>query len=150
MTIPATAFKEKYNARLLDIIETFKAKFPKVGPQAQVFIDYYYISKVDEDALHPTAEDAAQNVIKKAKEHLSAATVTFHPIGALKLWVQIQRRPPRNRPLQFTELMETPEGRAWDWQNFVIFLFSYEMRQLAKYLNEFLIPTLEVFNRTRR
>ena len=112
LTISAATFQAKYNPRLLDIMDTFKTKFPKVGPHAQIFIDYYYISKVDEDTLNPAAQEAVNKLIAKAKEHLSAATLTFHPIGAPRLWAQIQQRPPKNRQLQFTELMETPEGRV--------------------------------------
>jgi hypothetical protein len=148
LTIPAATFHEKYNARLLDIMDTFKTKFPKVCPHAQIFIDYYYISKVDQETLHPTAQEAVDKVLAKAKEHLSAAKVTFHPIGAPKLWAQIQQRPPKNRPLQFTELMETPEGRVGlvKLRDF----FNFLRDENGEIFERILTQTFEGFNKKLR
>jgi hypothetical protein len=104
-------YKTTYNAKLLEVMRVFKAKYQEIaGAFPEVFIDYYYITTCDE-VQNPDAEGAAERVKQKAKEHLSNAQCNFHFVNAQKLWTQVQLRAPKSKPLHWHATpLETPEG----------------------------------------
>jgi hypothetical protein len=124
LTQPALTFKAKYNARLIELMDVFKSKYPKLA-FPDVNIDYYYVTKADDPEIHPRASGASEKLCGKAKSLLSNANCTFHFIDAAKLWKQVQQRPPKTRALKWsTTSLETPEGyvglvKLKDYYNFI-------------------------------
>lgn len=108
---PATSFSAKYNSRVLEIMRTFKEKYLQIsGSFPEVAIDYYYITG-DDVTPDTKAHGSADGVKMKARSHLSKAGCQFHFINAEALWEQVQRRPPRDKMLTWSETpMQTSEG----------------------------------------
>lgn len=104
-------YKTTYNAKVLDVMRVFKAKYQEIaGAFPEVFIDYHYITKCDE-IQNADAEGAAERVKQKAREHLSNAQCNFHFVNAQKLWTQVQLRAPKSKALHWHATpLETPEG----------------------------------------
>lgn len=108
----ASTLTTKYKRQLIEIMQVFKEKYSTIlGTFPSVTIDYYYITKGDEISPNPTAADAAARVKDKVKQHLNKAVCGFHFINAQRLLEQIQRRPPREKTLVWSETpMYTKEG----------------------------------------
>jgi hypothetical protein len=104
-------YKTTYNAKVLEVMRVFKAKYQEIaGAFPDVFIDYYYITKCDENQ-NADAEGAAERIKQKVKDHLSNAQGNFHFVNAQKLWTQVQLRAPRSKSLHWQSTpLETPEG----------------------------------------
>ena len=108
---PPSQYKTTYNAKVLEVMRVFKAKYQEIaGVFPEVVVDCYYITKCDE-TQNADAEGAAERVKQKVKEHLSNAQCSFHFVNAQKLWTQVQLRAPKSQSLHWhANPLETPEG----------------------------------------
>ena len=104
-------YQTTYNPKLLGVMKVFKEKFQQIaGAFPAISIDCYYITKVDAPE-GDDAKKAADRVLKKAKEHLSSATCTFHFVNATSLWEQVQMRLSKTKALQWHDApLSTDEG----------------------------------------
>lgn len=103
----------KYNPTVLKIMRTFKEKYLQVsGSFPEILIDYYYITG-DDVTPDPGAIASGDRVAAKAKGHLNKAVTEFHYINAQALWKQVQKRPPRDKMIIWSEApMNSKEGHV--------------------------------------
>ncbi len=102
---PAKKFKSKYNARLLEIMNTFKEQYLLVaGRFPVVTVDYYYITRGDEVRSDAKTNESAERLQQKVSEHLNKAEFAFHFVNAQALLEQIMTRAPTARPLVWSEV----------------------------------------------
>jgi len=101
---PASNFSSEYNSEVLDFMHTFKEQYKRIaGAFPKTSIDYYYITRSDEVEPNQSAHDIAQKIREKVKTNFSKAEFSFTFVNVQRLLEQIQRRPPRRRPLEFAE-----------------------------------------------
>lgn len=101
---PASHFSSEYNPEVLDFMHTFKEQYKRIaGAFPKTSIDYYYITRGDEVEPNQSAHDIAQKIREKVKANFSKAEFSFTFVNVQRLLEQIQRRPPRRRPLEFAE-----------------------------------------------
>lgn len=114
LSSPATNFATIYNPQLTDIMRIFKEKyFTILGNLPSVTIDYYYITKGDDLVPDPSAIEAVNAVKAKVKQHFREAVCEFHFVNAQALLEQVQRRPPREKTLVWSESpMHLKEGHV--------------------------------------
>lgn len=105
------AYTQTYNPRALEMMALFKNKYQQIaGAFPEVEIDYYYVTKADEDP-NADAVKAVERLKLKVGAHLSSAKCEFHFVNASKLWTQVQKRAPKSKTLTWHAApLETPEG----------------------------------------
>lgn len=104
-------YTQTYNTRALEMMALFKSKYQQIaGAFPEVEIDYYYVTKSDEDP-NDDAVKAMERLKLKVGSHLSGAKCEFHFVNASKLWTQVQKRAPKSKTLTWHAApLETPEG----------------------------------------
>ena len=111
LSTPANSYGIRYNAQVVQIMNTWKSARLKIAPAfPEYFIDFYYITGGDA-APDAYAIDAGERVKKAALELEPKATCEFHYVGAAKLWEQVQQRSPRSKTLVWSgQPMNAKEG----------------------------------------
>jgi hypothetical protein len=101
----------RYNESVIKQMVIFKELYLKSsGNFPTVNIDFYYITGADV-VPDQYARDSGNRVTQKVNSHLSQARATYNFIGAQELWEQVQKRPPRTKPLSWSGTpMETQGG----------------------------------------
>jgi hypothetical protein len=112
LSVEAKRFKIKYHSQLIEIMQVFKDKYLQVaGNFPELKVDYYYISKIDEQQPDAKAIDAADKLKEAVKKHFSKALTGVYFINAQGLLEQAQARPQREKTISWAEQpMATKEG----------------------------------------
>jgi hypothetical protein len=108
----AHEMKQKYHGELIELIQTFKDKYQFIAAEfPSITVEYYYVTRGDEIAPHPTAHTSAKRLKERINQHLSKAEVSVNFVNLQALLEQVQKRPLTVRKLQWTESpMQTEEG----------------------------------------
>jgi hypothetical protein len=103
-------FGSRYNEKVKTLMRLWREQYLRVtGAFPELKVDYYYITGTDAQP-DDYARDAGERVKKKATQHIGAE-IDVHYIGAQQLWEQVQKRPPKDRTLVWSETpMQTVEG----------------------------------------
>lgn len=112
LSTSAKQFKVKYHNELIEIMQVFKDKYLQIaGNFPELSIDYFYVSKIDEQQADTKAKDAAEKLKNVVKKHFSKAKAEFHFINAQGLLEQAKLRPLREKTMNWAEApMATKEG----------------------------------------
>ncbi len=108
---PESKYHCKYRQPVLDAMKVFKDKYQLVlGESPQFAIDLYYVTKQDVEP-NEDCHRAAGSLKEVVAKHFSNARCELTFINAPQLWAQVQKRPRKNKPLQWAlQAMGTPEG----------------------------------------
>jgi hypothetical protein len=99
----ARNFKQEYHQQLIDLMSNFKEKYQIIsGERPPLKIDYYYITKGDEQKPNISAQDAIDRIKGIVKKHFNKAEYEFHCVNAQGLLDQIETRPKRSKPLSWS------------------------------------------------
>lgn len=103
-------FGDRYSKRIQAAMRVWRDQYLKMSVHfPEVAIDFYYITG-DDAAPDTYALDSCKRVKDRVEKALKS-TCTVNCIGAKELWEQVQKRPPRSRPLKWAEQpMSTKDG----------------------------------------
>jgi hypothetical protein len=119
-----TDFGTRYNKEVKAAMRVWRNQYLKMSVHfPKVEVDFYYITG-DDAVPDAYAQDSCKRVKEKVEKAVKAECVV-QCIGAKELWEQVQKRPPRSRPLKWAEQpMSTKDGyvglvRLPDFRNFL-------------------------------
>jgi hypothetical protein len=104
-------FGQRYNDKIKTAMRVWRDHYLEMSIHfPEVAADFYYVTATDAQTDNYVT-DSCDRVKAVVTKHLGAkCEVNIHCVGAHELWAQVQKRPPKTRPLRWAEAPMTTEA----------------------------------------